>query len=193
MWKSLRELKSEESSIMLLGISYGIRKSPRNVRKYSTFYIPILTYGSETWTMRKKDINRMQAAEMKFLRSIAGKTRRDRVRNTDIRRTLKIECLEETMRNRRLRWFGHMKRMSSERLPRKMYEMEMEGVRPRGRPRYRYRDTIKSDVERKGENLSSIENEETFNNRVWWRGCVHRPVPEAGTLMVMYVMYKCTY
>jgi hypothetical protein len=29
--------------------------------------VPVLLYGSETWTPRKRDWNRIQAAEMKYL------------------------------------------------------------------------------------------------------------------------------
>jgi hypothetical protein len=30
--------------------------------------VPVLLYGSETWTLSKRDWNRIQAAEMKYLR-----------------------------------------------------------------------------------------------------------------------------
>lgn len=67
--------------------------------------------------------------------------------------------------------------MDGERLPKKMYEMKMQGKRPKGRPRYRYSDVIKSDVEKKQGDWGDIENNQKYNNRVWWRGFVHRPVP----------------
>jgi hypothetical protein len=31
-----------------------------------------LLYGSECWTMRKSDMQKLQAAEMRFLRSVKG-------------------------------------------------------------------------------------------------------------------------
>jgi hypothetical protein len=52
------------------------------------------------------------------------KTRRDRVRNEDVRKTLNTESLESKIVDRRLRWYGHMKRMSEECLPKKMQEMK---------------------------------------------------------------------
>uniref|UniRef100_A0A8D8QLG8 Uncharacterized protein n=1 Tax=Cacopsylla melanoneura TaxID=428564 RepID=A0A8D8QLG8_9HEMI len=97
--------------------------------------------------MKKKETSRIQSAEMKFLGSMLGKTRRDRIRNVEIRRTLDMTSMEQQMIERRLRWY--VKRMDRERIPGKMYEMEMAGRRPKGRPRHRYRDTIKNDVHRK--------------------------------------------
>ncbi|KAI5715485.1 hypothetical protein M8J77_016861 [Diaphorina citri] len=153
-------------------------KVPMKCKKvlFNTYYVPILTYGCETWTIRKKDNTRMQAAEMKFLRSMVGKTRRDRIRNIDIRKMVDIESLEEKMRERRLKWYGHVMRMNDERLPKKVYDMEMEGTRPKGRPRYRYEDTIKFDVGKKQGNWEDIKANQRYSNRVWWRGFVHRPV-----------------
>ncbi|XP_026684835.1 DNA ligase 1 [Diaphorina citri] len=43
----------------------------------------------------------------------------------EVPRMLQMESLEERMRKGTLRWYGHMKRMNSERLPKKMYEMRI--------------------------------------------------------------------
>ena len=126
--------------------------------------------------MKQREMSRMQVAEMRFLRSMVGRTRRDRIRNEEIRKTIQnIESLTDKITQRRLRWYGHVKRMDKERLPRKMHEMKMVGTRPKGRPRYRYYDMIKSDITRKEGDWHDIEDRELYNNRVWWRGFVHRP------------------
>jgi hypothetical protein len=52
--------------------------------------VALLLYGSETWTLRKRDWNRIQAAETKYLRTVKGCTRLDQVRNEDIRNELGI-------------------------------------------------------------------------------------------------------
>ena len=49
-----------------------------------------LLYDSEIWTLGSKDLRRIQAAEMKFLKSIKGCTILDKVRNEDIRKELNI-------------------------------------------------------------------------------------------------------
>jgi hypothetical protein len=43
--------------------------------------VPVLLYGRETWTLRKRDWNRIQAAEMKYLRIVKRCTRLDQIRN----------------------------------------------------------------------------------------------------------------
>jgi hypothetical protein len=57
---------------------------------------PILLYGSETWTIKTKDINRVQATEMKYLRSVTGCTRMYHVRNGVIRRDLQTDSVHQT-------------------------------------------------------------------------------------------------
>ncbi|KAI3367070.1 hypothetical protein L3Q82_009271 [Scortum barcoo] len=45
---------------------------------YRSIYVPTLTYGHELWVMTRKDkITRIQAAEMSFLRRVAGRSLRD--------------------------------------------------------------------------------------------------------------------
>jgi hypothetical protein len=43
-------------------------------------------YGSENWALTEKDKNRIQAAEMRFLRSTIGVTIQDRLTDETIRK-----------------------------------------------------------------------------------------------------------
>ena len=52
---------------------------PKTLRKtriklYSTLALPVLLYGSETWTIKSMDARRITAAEMKYMRRTAGNT-----------------------------------------------------------------------------------------------------------------------
>ncbi|KAK3544846.1 hypothetical protein QTP86_027521 [Hemibagrus guttatus] len=49
---------------------------------YQSIYVPTLTYGHELWVMTERVRSRIQAAEMGFLRRVAGRSLRDRVRSS---------------------------------------------------------------------------------------------------------------
>ena len=57
---------------------------------YKTVINPTMTYGAECWAVRKKDENRLHVAEMRMLRWIRGKTRKDHVRNQIIQEDAKV-------------------------------------------------------------------------------------------------------
>jgi hypothetical protein len=69
---------------------------------------PVLMYGSEAWITKKKDISRIQSAEMKFLRSVKGCTRMDHIRNEEIRTELKMYAIQNKIREYRIRWSTHL-------------------------------------------------------------------------------------
>jgi hypothetical protein len=46
--------------------------------------LPVLIYGSETWTVKSKDKSRLTAAEMRFLPKTAEYTWRDHKANEEI-------------------------------------------------------------------------------------------------------------
>ena len=46
---------------------------------YRSVYVPTLIYGHELWDMTKRIRSRIQAAEMSFLRRVAGRSLRDKV------------------------------------------------------------------------------------------------------------------
>jgi hypothetical protein len=51
--------------------------------------VPTLTYGSEISTVKKQE-TKIEIAEMKFLRSVAGYRRKDQMRNTKGREELNV-------------------------------------------------------------------------------------------------------
>jgi hypothetical protein len=65
------------------------------IKIYKTIARPILTYGSEAWTICKIDRTRITANKMKFLRRTASYTKLDKKRDTEILRELKINSVLE--------------------------------------------------------------------------------------------------
>jgi hypothetical protein len=59
-----------------------------NLKFYKVMAIPLLLYYCKTWTLKKRDRNRIQAAEMKYLRTARGCTKTDQLRNEAIRNEL---------------------------------------------------------------------------------------------------------
>src|SRR6266576_2501227 len=59
------------------------------IKVYNTLTIPMLTYGSEVWALRKTDKRRIEATEMRFMRT-AGVTLRDKICSEDIRNMLGV-------------------------------------------------------------------------------------------------------
>ncbi|XP_014271553.1 uncharacterized protein [Halyomorpha halys] len=47
------------------------------IRIFKSVFLPVLLFGSERWTALDKHVERITSAEMRFLKRIVGKTRRD--------------------------------------------------------------------------------------------------------------------
>jgi hypothetical protein len=60
--------------------------------------VPALLCGSECWPKTKRDMQKPQAAEMRFLRSVKGCTRLDKIRNEDIRKELGVFSINDRIR-----------------------------------------------------------------------------------------------
>ena len=61
-----------------------------------------------------------------------------------------------------LRWYGHLRRMNDESVPKKIWRMEIEGKRPRGRPQKRWMENVKEDM-----GLAGLRDEDTQRWTYW--------------------------
>ena len=99
---------------------------------FKAVFVPILTYGHESWVMTERMRSQVQASEMRFLRRIEGVTLFNKVRSSEIRKSLNIELLLLRIERSQLRWFGHVSRMPQERLPKQGLRAKANGRRPVG-------------------------------------------------------------
>ena len=136
---------------------------------YKTILRPLLTYGCECWVLTTRLKSRIQAAEMRVLRQIKGVTRRDRLRNDDIREELNVESVLVFIERSQLRWYGHVMRMDQNRQPVKYYKWTPVGRRPVGRPRKRWKDAVGEAVAVRGKTLEHVEEMELYADRREWR------------------------
>ncbi|XP_072039023.1 uncharacterized protein [Amphiura filiformis] len=120
---------------------------------------------------------------MACLRRIAGVTRQDKIRNQAIRETLgKEHTVLDTISERRLKYFGHIKRMETNRYPKITIEGKTHGTRPRGRPSKRWLECAKADGQARG--IPTLtEMSRLTTNRGRWQNIVKQK-PSHSPLLV---------
>ena len=112
---------------------------------------PVMIYGSECWTLKKKDERRMETKEMKMLRRMLGVTLKDRMRNEDVRRrTTVTSSVVSVIEVNKLRWYGHVLRKSEDEVVRQAWEVPVKGERSRGCQTRRWSDGLRKRLEELG-------------------------------------------
>ena len=78
---------------------------------YEGVIVTTALYGAEAWGMRSAERRKVNVLEMKYLGSLVGVSRMDRVRNEEVRRRAEIEReLASRADQRVLIWFGHVEK-----------------------------------------------------------------------------------
>ena len=78
---------------------------------FKTVFVPIFTYCHESWLMIDRVRSQVQASKMRFLHRIGGVTLFNKMRSSEIQKSLNIEPLLLRIERSQLRWFGHESRM----------------------------------------------------------------------------------
>jgi hypothetical protein len=122
------------------------------IKTYRSIILPVVLDGCETWSLTLREEHRLRVFENRVLRRIFG-PKRDEV--TGEWRRLYNEELNDlysspnirVIKSRRMRWEGHVACMGQGRGSYRILLGRPEGRRPLGRPRRRWEDNIKVDLQ----------------------------------------------
>jgi hypothetical protein len=143
-------------------------KNATKIKITETIVFPTVTYGSESWTVRKKERKKIDAIELWTWRKIL------RVSWTEKGTTLSVledvnpkRSLEATILRLKLRYFGHVMRAKMS-LERDIMLGQVEGHRKQGKPRMRWLDSLKEATGLRLEDLREAEQDRKNGVR-WWK------------------------
>ena len=124
------------------------------IKIYRNIILPVVLYGCETWSFISREERKLRVFENMVLRRIFG-PRMDEV--TGEWRRFNNEELNDlycsivwVIKWRRMRWAGHVACMGEERGVYRVLVGKPEGRRPLGRPRRRWVDNIRMDLQEVG-------------------------------------------
>lgn len=105
--------------------------------------LPCLTYGCQTWALRKEEEEKLAICQRKMERSMLGLRMKDRVSNKTIRNITKLTDIRKIIIKLKWKWAGHVCRLDKMRWTKKVTEwIPRNRKRKRGRQRKRWRDVF---------------------------------------------------
>ena len=143
---------------------------------YSSCVRSAMLHASETWPLTKTNLQRLQRNDRAMIRQICSIKPEDvaRVRSSELLAKLQLEDLDLILRERRLRWFGHLACSSG--AIRTAYDMQIDGKRGAGRPKQTWKKLTEKDcLEWK---LTTVDPQE----RSTWRSGVRSAMRAASQL-----------
>ena len=91
---------------------------------------------------RRKEGQRLEAAQMKFLRHLLGITKLDKEKNQCIRKRTGAKNIVKEIKQYQEKGIQHVQRMDTNILPKQALQYRPKGQRNTGRPRKRWRDQL---------------------------------------------------
>jgi len=124
--------------------------------------------------MTKKEEQALLIFERKIFRRISGPQYEDGEWKSRTIRELKELSkgvnIVKWVKGRRISWLGHLERMEEDRMPKKIFTQQLEGMRQRGRPRKGWREEVERDLQV----LGMRRWRELMIDREKWRGIVQK-------------------
>jgi hypothetical protein len=113
-------------------------------------------YGCETWSLILREEQTLRVFENRVLKRIFGPKRDEetgewrRLHNEELNDLYSSPNIIRVIKSRRMRWAGHVACIGENRGAYRLLVRRPEGRRPLGRPRRRWEDNSKMDLEEVG-------------------------------------------
>ena len=126
------------------------------IKIYRTIILVVVLYGCETWSLTLREECRLKLSENRVLRRVFGPKRDEvtgewrKLHNEELNDLYSLPNIVRVVKSRRMRWAGHVARMGEDRGVHRVLVGKPEGKRPLGRPRRRWEDNIKMDLQEVG-------------------------------------------
>ena len=160
-WKSFRELLP---MLTCRGISLKTRG-----HHYNACVRSVMLYASETWPATKEDLTRIERNDKMMIRWICSAKLADKIPSEELRMRLGLNSIDEMLHWGRLRWYGHLLRMTPDVWPRRVMDVKVGGKMPRGRPRKTWLECVGKDMTTAG-----IKPELAQDRHAWRRAITPR-------------------
>ena len=112
--------------------------------------LAVLLYGSESWTVRQRDVRRLESFHLQCVRSILKVNRgwqiEEHISSLQMCKMWgDMKEIADKVKVCQLRWLGHVSRMQ-DRIPRQLLYGSLPSKRPPHGPHKRWKDSAKCDL-----------------------------------------------
>ena len=127
---------------------------------FNSTVLPSLNYGSEVWTLRQSDKQKLQTTQRAMERRVLGIRLAQKIPNTTIRQRTEFKDAYIDALQRKFRWAGHVARYNDNRWTnRTTFWWPYDFRRPRGRPADRWRKLMQDHLGRNWHELARNRTE----------------------------------
>jgi hypothetical protein len=113
----------------------------------------VVLYGCETWSLTLREERRLRVFENRVVRRVFGPKRDEvtgewrKLHNEELNGLYSLPNIVWVVKSGRMRWVGHVARMGEDRVVHRVLVGRPEGKSQLGRPRRRWEDNIKMDLQ----------------------------------------------
>jgi len=131
-------------------LSSSLLSKNLKINIYRTIILPV---GCETWSLTLREERRLKVFQNRVLRRVFWPKRDEvtgewrKLHNEELSDLYSLANIVRAVKSRRMSWAGHVARMGEGSGVHRVLVRNPEGRRPLGRPRRRWEDNIKTDLQ----------------------------------------------
>ena len=144
----IRKSRGAFTSLKSIWKSSSIRLKTK-VRIFKSNVLSVLLCGVESWKVTKSVCQKLDVFQNKCLRRILGIYWPNKISNCELRKKTCVRPVSLEVKQRRLRWSGHICRIPFIAIPRVAMRWTPDGKRKRGRPKETWRRSVEREMKEK--------------------------------------------